>query len=63
MVVLDRMVRVFGDLRTRSAHQNEGMSRSRQLHRFPTGQRSVRDAQLRVAARLGHVVALDALRR
>lgn len=60
--MLDRMVRMFGELRRWSAYEDEGMPRSRELQWPEISQRDLRDAQLRIAGRLGHVVALDPLR-
>lgn len=63
MVLLDRLVRVLGLLRRRGSHQDQGVFKPRELRGTETGERNLRDAQLRVAARLGYLVALDAVRR
>lgn len=63
MVLLDRLVRVLGFVRRRDTLENERMPGAGELRGIEFGQRDLRDGQLRVVDRLGHVVALDALRQ
>lgn len=62
VVLLDRLVRVLGFVRRRDTLENERMPRTGELRRIEFGQGDLRDGQLRIVDRLGHVVALDALR-
>lgn len=63
MVVLDRLVGMLGFVWRRDTLENERMLGAGELRRIEFGEGDLRDGQLRIVDRLGHVVALDALRQ
>lgn len=63
MVVLDRLVGMLGFVWRRDTVENERMPGAGELRRIEFGEGDLRDGQLRIVDRLGHVVALDALRQ